>query len=260
MRRACTGLIAVASIVVMLVAAVPRRGTAEARQKSARLTLYTARVSPADLEIGGDLTGLPPGSTRYITRDDLLAMPQVRYTVTDDANFTSSAVISGVSLEELVRRLGAAPESELVIAICNDKYRTHYTHAYLASHRPLLVLEVNGRAPAEWPKDPEGNEMGPYLISHAKFTPSFKILSHADEAQIPWGVVRLEFRNQDAVFSAIAPRGPHANDPAVQAGFRIAQQNCLRCHNMADEGGQKAGLSWTTLGALAGTNPDRFGV
>ena len=36
------------------------------------------------------------------------------------------------------------------------------------------------------------------------------------------------------MIGAIAPRGPHANDPAVQAGLRIAQQNCFRCHNMGD--------------------------
>jgi mono/diheme cytochrome c family protein len=130
----------------------------------------------------------------------------------------------------------------------------------LAAHHPLLVLEVNHRPPAEWPKDPDGNEMGPYLISHAKFTPSFRILSHADEAQIPWGVARLEFRNEHTVFSAIAPRGPHANDAAVQAGFRIAQQNCFRCHNMGDEGGQKAEVSWTVLAAFAATAPKAFGA
>ena len=259
MRRVWTGLTAVASI-FLVVTALLRGGAAEARPQSTGFALHPARLSPADLEIGGDLAGLPPGSTRYLTRDDLLALPQVRYTVTDDSNFTSSAEVTGVSLEELVRRLGAEPESESVIAVCDDKYRAHYTRAYLAAHQPLLVLEVNGQSPAGWPKDPEGYEMGPYLISHAKFTPSFKILSHVDEAQIPWGVVRLEFRDESAVFSAIAPRGPHANDPAVQAGFSIAQQNCFRCHNMGNEGGQKAGLSWTALAAFAATPPEFFGA
>ncbi len=51
--------------------------------------------------------------------------------------------------------------------------------------------------------------MGPYMISHPKFTPSFKILSHPEEAQIPWGVVRLEFRNEKAVFSANYPCPDH---------------------------------------------------
>jgi mono/diheme cytochrome c family protein len=257
MQRAWTALLAVASIFLVAMV-VLRGGASDAPRQSADFTLHPARLSPADLEIAGDLAGLPPGSTRYLTRDDLLALPQVRYTVTDDSNFTGATEVSGVALEELAQRLGAAPESEAVIAVCNDKYRAHYTRAYLAAHHPLLVLEVNGRSPADWPKDPEGNEMGPYLISHPKFTPSFKILSHVDEAQIPWGVVRLEFRQESAVFGAIAPRGPHANDSAVQAGFSIAQQNCFRCHNMGTEGGQKARLSWTALAAFATTTPEAF--
>jgi mono/diheme cytochrome c family protein len=256
MRRV---VLAVVAIIFLITAVLPHGQAADARQ-SVGLTLHSGRSSPADLEIAGDLPALPSGSTRYLTRDDLLALPQVHYTITDDANFPTPAMVSGVSLEELVRRLGLAPESKLVIAVCNDKYRAHYSDAYVATHHPLLVLQVNGRPPEEWPKDPEGNDMGPYLISHPNFTPSFKILSHADEAQIPWGVVRLEFRNQDTVFRSIAPHGPHANDAAVQAGFRIAQQNCLRCHNMGNEGGQKAGLSWAALGALAAASPKTFGA
>ena len=51
--------------------------------------------------------------------------------------------------------------------------------------------------------------------------------------------MRIEFREEKTVFGAIAPRGPHAQDRAVQDGFRIAQQNCYRCHNSGREGGQK---------------------
>ena len=100
----------------------------------------------------------------------------------------------------------------MVVAICDDKYHANYPRAYIAAHHPLLVLKVNGEAPArlaERSRNAQFN-MGPYMISHPKFTPSFKILAHSDEAQIPWGVVRLEFRDEKTVFGAIAPRGPHA--------------------------------------------------
>jgi mono/diheme cytochrome c family protein len=222
--------------------------------------LQTVRQSPLDLEVGGELAGLPPGATRYITRDELLALPQVSYTVTDDVNFKGAVRISGVMLDTLAHSLGAAAESDLVIAICNDQYRANYPRDYIAAHHPLLVLTVNGQPPAGWPKDPGGHgiDMGPYMISHASFTPSFKILSHVDEAQLPWGVVRIEFRDEKAVFGAIAPRGPHAADPAVQAGFRIAQQNCFRCHNSGTEGGIKAGVPWVALSQVAAASPELF--
>jgi mono/diheme cytochrome c family protein len=233
----------------------------QAQSAAASTILRVARTSPSDLEIGGELAGLPPGSTRYITRDDLLAMPQVNYTVTDDSNLPGVTEISGVSLEKLIRKLGA-PESDLVVAISVDKYRANYPRAYVAAHHPLLVLEVNGKPPSGWPKDFGGHglDMGPYMISHPNFTPSFTILSHVDEAQIPWGVVRIEFRSEKEVFGAIAPRGPRADETAVQAGYKIAQQNCYRCHNMGAEGGQKSGLSWNVLSTFATGSPDFFGA
>ena len=222
--------------------------------------LHEKRQLPSDLEVSGTLAGLPPDSTRYISRDELLAIPQVSFTVTDDTNFTGPTKIRGVKLEDLARELGASPKLDMVVAICDDGYRANYTHDYLAAHHPVLALEVNGQPPSGWPKASEGHSsgMGPYMISNPEFIPSFKILSHVDEAQIPWGVVRIEFREEKIVLGAIAPRGPHAQDRGVQDGFRIAEQNCFRCHNAGREGGEKSGRSWRLLGALAAGSPKDF--
>jgi mono/diheme cytochrome c family protein len=222
--------------------------------------LHATRTSPLDLELGGDLANLPPDSTRYITREDLLALPQVNYTVTNDTNFTGPTQVTGVSLEELARQLAAAPAADLTVTICDDQYRANYPRAYIAVHRPVLVLKINGQPPSGWPKDAEGHnlDMGPYLISDPDFTPSFQILGHSEEPQNPWGVVRLEFRDEAAVFGAIAPPGPQAQDPQVQGGYRLAQQNCFRCHNRGAEGGRKAGRPWLVLSAWATAQPNYF--
>jgi len=257
MQSPSTALLAAA--VLILAASL---GHAPAAPLSPRL--HTERSSPFDLELGGEeLRGepsLPPGATRYLTRDDLLTLPQVTYTVTDDANFTGPTEVSGILLEDLAQALTASPNSDLLVAICSDEYHANYPHSYIAAHHPLLVLKINGQPPAGWPKDSETHryDMGPYLISHARFSPAFKIFSHADSAQIPWGVVRLEFRNEKTVFDAIAPRGQQAADPAVQAGYRIAQQNCFRCHNSGPEGGMKSGHPWLVLSAWATASPQYF--
>jgi mono/diheme cytochrome c family protein len=228
------------------------------------LTAHTTRTSPFDLEIGGNLSALhsdaSPGSKRYVSRDDLLKLPQITYLVSDDPNFTGPTEVSGVPLDELTKAFAAEPQSAMVVAVCSDQYRANYPRAYLSAHHPLLVLKINGRDPAGWPKDPETHQqdMGPYLISNPKFTPSFKIFSHADEAQIPWGVVALEFDNEEKVLGAIAPRGPRRDDQLVQDGYRIAQQNCFRCHNLGDEGGTKAGHPWLVLSAWAASSPEYF--
>ena len=220
-------------------------------------TLRATRESPSDLELGGALAGLPPGSTRYLTRADLLALPQVTYTVTDDPSFKALGPvrISGVALAELIKRF-AAPGADMIVAICDDKYRANYPPDYRDAHRPLLVLTIDGKGPEAWPRG-EG-DMGPYLISHPKFTPRFKILSHEEEMQIPWGVVRIDFRGERQVYAPILPRGPHANDPDVRDGYRIVRENCFRCHNSDGEGGQKAGVTWTVIAALAAHSPDFF--
>src|SRR2546421_8105669 len=228
--------------------------------RSSRPALRTSRSSALDLELAGDLTGVSHGSVRYLTREDLLRLPQENYTVSDDANLTAPTKISGVSLEELRNSVAGSAASDIVIAICVDRYRTSYPRDYISSHHPLLVLLINGQSPERWPKDSGGHglDMGPYLISHPAFTPSFKILSHADEPQIPWGVIRLEFHDEHALLGVIAPQGPRAQRPAVQAGYKIAQQNCFRCHNMGEQGGQKSDRPWTVLATWASASPEYF--
>jgi mono/diheme cytochrome c family protein len=264
--RGLVTIVVLAAVFVVTANGALESATAENAQATSAghpesaVALHDHRLSPSDLEVGGDLTGLSPGTTRYVTYNTLLTLPQVTYTVKDDSNFTGPTEVSGVPLENLGRLLGASPASDLVVAICDDKYRTNYPPAYLAAHHPLLVLKINGQPPERWPKDAEGHgqDMGPYMISHPSFTPSFKILAHEDEPQIPWGVVRFEFRNEKTVFGAIAPRGKTASDLAVQAGYRIAQQNCFRCHNQGTEGGEKAGHPWLVLSAWANASPEYF--
>jgi mono/diheme cytochrome c family protein len=238
----------------------PRQSASATGDAAAKLALHVARTSPLDLEVAGDLPGLPAGAVRYVTRDELRTLPQVNFTVIGDPNFTAPTAVGGVLLEELAERVSAHPGADMIVAICDDLYGGNYSRDYVAAHHPLLVLTINGKSPDAWPKDSEGHGayIGPYLITHREFTPRFKILSHSEEAQIPWGVVRLEFVNEQKAFDAIAPRGPHAHDAAVQDGYRIARQNCLRCHNRGNVGGEKAGHPWLVLAAWAAANPEYF--
>jgi mono/diheme cytochrome c family protein len=234
-------------------------GAVAAAQKPLYARLAWKRTSPSDLELGGDILGATQEQVpRYITREQLLALPQVSYTVTNDANFSGPTELSGVALDQLIQALAANPQSDLAVAVCSDKYETHYPQNYITAHHPLLVLKISGEDPAGWPKFSDGAYMGPYLISSPDFKPSFKILSHEDEPQIPWGVVRLEIQSEAVVFNAIRPRGPDANLREVQDGYRIAQQNCFRCHNSGDEGGTKAQRPWTVLSTWATASPDFF--
>jgi mono/diheme cytochrome c family protein len=262
MRSSSASLLIAAGVVFLILIKMAVAGADALTASSARspLPLNVTRKLPSDLEVGGDLAGLPTGTTRYVTLDSLLALPLVTYTVSDDPNFSGPTKISGITLEDLAPLLGAEPSADLVVAICDDKYRAAYPRPYVKEHHPLLVLLVNGEPPSRWPKDPGTHryDMGPYMISHPRFTPSFKILSHSDEAQIPWGIVRLEFHHENALFGEIAPLGSHAGDASVQAGYKIAQQNCFHCHSSGRQSEQKSGRPWLALGVFASGAPEYF--
>jgi hypothetical protein len=220
--------------------------------------LHATRSSPGDLEVGGDLTGLPTGSIRYVAYEDLLRLPQQTFTVSDDANFHSPTQISGIALSELRGIFGASTRSDLIVAICYDKYRSNYPTSYLSAHHPILVLKINGQLRDKWPRSYHGGPLGPYLISQPKFIPSFRVLSHSDEAQIPFGVIRIDLRTESSVLGSIRPPGTWPADSPVLQGYRIARQNCFRCHNLEAEGGHMANRSWYQIAAWAAADPDNF--
>src|SRR5580693_677632 len=102
-------------------------GAVAAAQKPLYARLAWKRMSPSDLEIDGDLRGgSPEQPKRFVTRDQLLSLPQISYTVTNDANFRGPTQISGVALDELIHALAANPDSDIAVAICSDGYATHY--------------------------------------------------------------------------------------------------------------------------------------
>ena len=85
----------------------------------------------------------------------------------DDGNFKTISQARGVLLEDLVHALGAAA-SDMVVAICKDKYRGHYSRAYLSAHHPVLVMELDGK-PLPGSTETEADDPGPYLIAHVSF-------------------------------------------------------------------------------------------
>ena len=74
----------------------PLRTESVRNQTPSLLNLYAERSSPFDLEVSGELAGLPAGATRYVARRDLLALPQVTFEAADDANFRAPARVRGV--------------------------------------------------------------------------------------------------------------------------------------------------------------------
>jgi mono/diheme cytochrome c family protein len=222
--------------------------------------LRSTRGAPDDLEI--EFTGSPIAGVRFVRLRDLLTLPQTTATVFKDENLfrlpPGGVTVQGVILDVLAARLGIPEKDYWIEAICNDKYDAPFPREYIQTHKPILVLRVNGISPRAWALQTGHYDPGDYLVAYDRFVPAFRALSHEDRQQVPSWIVRLKFDATAEVMATIAPRGRDAMDAKVVAAGRIAQQNCLRCHNSGSYGGTKAQRSWTTLGNVAWRDPVRF--
>jgi hypothetical protein len=243
---------AIAACCALLTIAPPSRGT----------ILEPKRNAASDLEITGMVAGIAPGTVQYISYQHLLALPKVTVAIQPDENFSEIAhekiIVTGIYLDVLAKSIGAQPDSDLIGALCSDGYRANFPNEYILAHRPIFALKVNGLPVKVWAAQTHHHSPGTYFITHEIFVPSFKVLSHEEMPQIPAEIVKLDFDSSRHVFSTIAPRGDDAQNPQIDAGYRIARQHCFRCHNMGSYGGVKAGRTWQTLGTRAATSPSSF--
>jgi mono/diheme cytochrome c family protein len=222
----------------------------------ARIALEMQRSSPQDLEISGDVPGIPAGASRFLRYSDLSALPQVSFNVKDDSNFDGPVSLSGVPLDALLKVLGLTGSRQLIAALSSDGYEGHYTAEYRAQHHPFLVLKMGGKDPSQWARGADGEVFAPYFISHPSFTPASHVLAHVEQPQVPIGVVKLRFYDEDV---ALAPlKAGAATGPAAQ-GYRIAVQSCLRCHRAGDIGGSKSPFGWPQMALIAQGNASAFG-
>ncbi len=227
--------------------------------KTSRPILRTMRQAPDDLEIRGMIDGLGAGRSAWITRQDLLALPQTRAVVTDNPDYPGPPMhVSGVSLELLSRVVHPLAGADLIDALCADRYRSPFPYEYIAQHHPILVLTIDGKPLAKWAAETHHFNPSPYVVMYSNFKPSFRVLSHEDRAQLPDNLLRLNWTTQAATFDPIKPRGNFGANSPEQTGFVIAKQNCLRCHYQGATGGTKSGLSWGQISIWAREQPKYF--
>jgi hypothetical protein len=252
-----SGLLAIASALAIGLSKPESSGRAQSGE-TPRMQLHERSTSPTDLELSGDVPDSPAYTGMYVSYAELLKLPQVTFTVTDDANFPGKAELGGVPLDELMQTLGVPEKNTLVAAIGDDGYEAHYSADYRAAHHPFLVLTINGKPPVVMKRGADAGSYGPYLVSHPKFVPRYHIFAHSEEVQIPNGVAGLRFLKEDEVLHAIRPHGNFAANSLQMQGFQIARENCFRCHNAGDYGGVRAGITWRVLGKIARKRPTFF--
>lgn len=230
-------------------------------QEQGQTGLQTERHSNNDLEIRGVVEGAPENQSRFASKQFLASMPSVQTKVKPDEDFTgipeTGVQVTGVDLDVLSQKLGAASDTTIV-AICEDGYASPLPSEYRRAHHPILVTAIDGFSPEDWAKKNHRSSPGPYFVAYRDFVPSFKVLAHDDRRQVPTQVIRLEYTTAEKFFEPIKPQGTYTSDSPVMQGYRIAQQNCLRCHASGESGGRKSQKSWQSIGYMAKTEPDAF--
>src|SRR5271170_4336054 len=96
-----------------VVAALMVAGTLLLAAQTPSPLLHPSRQLPTDLQVG---------ESQFVSYQDLLRLPQVIFTTSDDSNFATPAHVSGVPLQELERALGS--DADMVVAIAADGYRS----------------------------------------------------------------------------------------------------------------------------------------
>lgn len=216
-----------------------------------RLILHASAASKTDLAI----RGLAGGAVRYVRREELLGLPQVSAVVSDDPDMPGVTMrAGGVRLDVLAQAVGA-DGADLVDAVCSDGYRAYFPREMIAAHAPFLVLTIDGMTPKDWAAKTKLDDPGPYLILYDGFKPAWRVLAHEDRPQLPTNIVQVGFGTQALAFGRIAPGGGSVREAE---GFRIARQNCIRCHAQGETGGTKSGRSWSVLARDARERPEWF--
>ncbi len=231
------------------------------------LALLPRRVSETDLEVHG-LAGGP----KFVSRSSLLALPQTEALLKRSEDLTEvpkdGVRVAGVGFEVLLSALDAGQSGRMgtvaVEAVCSDGYSPAFPPEYIRQHHPILVLTIEGLSPAAWAEKTHTADLGPYFVTYASFAPAFHVLSHEDRQQVPIQLVRLDLAAPETMFAGITPPGAGkraanlAAESPVTQGYRIAQQNCFRCHSAARYGGTVSGRAWPYLSGIAKSRPERF--
>ena len=223
--------------------------------------LHTRREASSDLEVTGQLRGVPAGESRFVSRESLLGLPQVEASIPQSEELSDKAGVElaaqGIYLDDLVKILGG--EGDAAAGICKDGYTSTFPVDYIKAHRPILVLTIEGMTPHEWATKNSRFDASPYLVGYHDFVPAFRVLSHADQPAQPDGMTKMVFGTDQQLYDGIVPIHVAApNDTLISDGYTIARQNCYRCHNAGANGGTKAGVSWAHIGGVAKKKPAYF--
>jgi mono/diheme cytochrome c family protein len=224
---------------------------------AASLESSSTQQDPLDLEIITlDSQGNPTKSV-YYSYDQLLTLPAVTVKTDHDPYTNSPAIYSGIYISDLFEAFGADASFDVIGANCSDGGKQYYDRDYVAKHRPILLLKLDGKPPSDWPSTEHGSWLGPYCIVHESFSPAETVYGYSEEPRLAPAVVSLELTGFSQSLGRFRPKESRV-DPEVAKGEKIAVGGCISCHRCGNAGGHRAGSSWEVLTERAVASKDYF--
>jgi hypothetical protein len=155
------------------------------RALAATLLLVAAQTAPAALAQDGNLivAGKVPGGTVTLSPAQLQGLPQHELTE-QPMSFPSAGRFRGPLLADVLKLAGADTGAAMLTAL--DDYKVTITADEMASHNPILALELDGVTLA-------GHDFGPYFVMWP-FKEKPEIDNEAFQAKAIWQVIRIDMQ------------------------------------------------------------------
>jgi len=216
------------------------------------LELHSQRGSPFDLALRGRLTGVPAGGELYARWSDLRALPTAKLQAPGEF-VKGPQELTVVFLSDLLAALPAGAGADCLLATCGDGYAGIFTSGFISKYRPFLVLEINGKGPADWPPPGLAFNPAPYAITVSDILAPDASAFLDIEHKKPWGVTTIEVASFADRFGGIYSGKFASLGPAARAGREIWINSCASCHAGPGGtfGGTKADRPFQVIAAYA---------
>jgi cytochrome c2 len=223
------------------------------------LELHRERALPTDLALTGKLAGVPAGETRYVRWADLRGLTTTKVKLTGEF-VQGEQEVTALFLSDLWSALPHAADADTLLATCRDGYTAVYRADFIKTHRPILVLEINGQGPDKWPPPGLKFNPAPYVVTvTAELAPVVATLLDPGHKK-PWGTTTLEVANYAERYHDAYSGKWAALSARAEAGREIWINSCASCHHGpgATFGGTKSDRPFEVLAAHAGYNAAYF--
>jgi cytochrome c2 len=226
----------------------------------AALAPTTGPAQDDDLRISGLITGIPEGSTRYLSRAALLSSPAVVHLNEKPADSIAAADLTVLPIDRLVEGLPLAPGADAVLFICSDHWVSTVPIAFLNRVHPYLLLKYAGRTPAEgWPRFGPFEGLAPYYC-HWSPVLGPEVNERTEDGEFDaTQIIELRAVNLAAHFAPFYQPKLAALSPPAQEGRKLFIRECNNCHQGPDlTGGNVSQRPFSLLQVHAALNTAYF--